>query len=370
MEIEPGQSVYIVDAQDSVVAHRDPAVVLSGTHFNVPKQDGRQPGLDGSTTILAVETVRFGAQDFNIVVEQVWADALTQAINSMYVIGTNIAVALIVASILGYLIVHQIVGPIQAMAAVARAISTGDLSQQVEITHQDELGVLARAFNSMTVQLGELINSLEQRIQDRTERLEIVATLGEKLNAILDPNKLLSEVTDQTKENLGYYHAQIYLLDDTQKNLVLASGTGQAGKTMVNSGHSIPFNSETSLVARAARSGETVIVNDVQAAEDWLPNSLLLETRAEIAVPIVHKSQIIGVLDVQEATVAGVDETDASLLRSVANQVAVALANAQLFAETTRAKEEAEQAREEAEETNQELGRQIWQNRRSSPTER
>ena len=70
VRVSPGQSVYIVDAQNKVIAHRNPSVVLRGTSFEVPDQDGLQPGLSGADTVLAVETARFGEQEFNIVVEQ------------------------------------------------------------------------------------------------------------------------------------------------------------------------------------------------------------------------------------------------------------------------------------------------------------
>jgi signal transduction histidine kinase/HAMP domain-containing protein/CheY-like chemotaxis protein len=363
VRVSEGQSVYIVDAQGKVMAHRNPSLVLRGTSFDVPDQDGIQPGLTGSSVVLAVDTARFGQQEFNVVAEQAVTEALALAINSMYLIAAIVVAALVVASSLGFLIVRQIVWPIQAMATTAQAISVGDLSQQVKVTSRDELGLLAGAFNSMTSQLRELIDSLEQRIADRTYRLEIVATLGERLNAILDPGDLLREVVNQVKQNFGYYHTHIYLLEGGGEGgvLVVAAGTGNAGEKMTASGHSIPLEAATSLVARAARSREIVTVDDVQAAEDWLSNPLLPDTRAEMAVPIMQKGEVIGVLDVQADQVAALDENDANLLRSLANQVAVALSNARLFEETTRSKEEAEQARKDIEIANKALEAQVWQ---------
>jgi light-regulated signal transduction histidine kinase (bacteriophytochrome) len=58
------------------------------------------------------------------------------------------------------------------MATTARSIIAGDLSQQVKVASRDELGILADAFNSMTTQLRTLINSLEQRVAERTAQLE------------------------------------------------------------------------------------------------------------------------------------------------------------------------------------------------------
>ncbi|MCI0420957.1 MAG: GAF domain-containing protein, partial [Acidobacteria bacterium] len=94
-----------------------------------------------------------------------------------------------------------------------------------------------------------------------------------------------------------------------------------------------------------------------------------------MAVPIIVEGQVVGVLDVQEDKMGGLNEGDANLLRSLANQVAVALTNARLFEQTTQSKEEAEIAKEKAEQAraeaeyarkdieiaNKALETQIWQ---------
>ncbi len=177
LQTSPGQSVYIVDAENKVVAHRNPSVVLRGTTFRVPDHDGIQPGLASASpmsamdthpalsiqslvarltspnVVLAVDTVRFGGQEFNIIAEQTVAEALALAITTILVTGSLIVAALAMSIALGLVIVRQVVQPIQAMAATAQAISGGDLSRQVQVTSQDEVGVLAAAFNSMTAQL-------------------------------------------------------------------------------------------------------------------------------------------------------------------------------------------------------------------------
>jgi GAF domain-containing protein len=193
----------------------------------------------------------------------------------------------------------------------------------------------------MTAQLRELIESLEERIFARTHRLEIAATLGEQVSAILNFDALLGAVVNQIKDSFDYYHAHIYLLDDKRERLVVAEGTGTAGATMKAQKHSIPLDAPTSLVARAARTAEVVRVDNVREAEDWLPNPLLPDTYSEMAVPIISEGQVVGVLDVQEDEIASLDEGDANLLRSLANQVAVAIRNARQFAEVEAALAEA-----------------------------
>lgn len=186
-------------------------------------------------------------------------------------------------------------------------------------------------------QLQAIRASLEEQVAARTRRLATVATLNERLSAILDVEQLLAELVQAVKDHFGYYHVHIYLFDERRANLVVAAGTGPAGAEMKAQRHSIPLNSSTSLVARAARSGEIVNVENVRETENWLPNPLLPETCAEMAVPIILEQQVIGVLDVQEDEVSALDEGDANLLRSLANQVAVAIRNANLFAEVQQA---------------------------------
>ncbi|MFN8453491.1 MAG: cache domain-containing protein [Anaerolineae bacterium] len=60
IRVSPGQSVYIVDTLNTIIAHRNPSLVLQGAIFNVPDQDGVQPGLDGSSTVMAVDKLHLG----------------------------------------------------------------------------------------------------------------------------------------------------------------------------------------------------------------------------------------------------------------------------------------------------------------------
>jgi len=142
----------------------------------------------------------------------------------------------------------------------------------------------------------------------------------------------VADVVDQVQKAFNYYHAHIYLVDDAGQALVMAGGTGEAGRAMLAGGHKIPWGK--GLVGRAAETRETILVPDVSQADGWLPNPLLPDTRSEVAVPIADGERVLGVLDVQHDVTGGLGEADADLLESIAGQVAVALQNTRLFVET------------------------------------
>ena len=196
LQTSPGQSVYIVDAQNKVIAHRNPSVVLVGTTFQVPDQDGIYPGLTGSSVVLVVDKVSLGGQTFYVVAEQTVAEALALAINTILITATLLVGALVISVMLGFVIVRQIVHPIQAMATTAQAISAGNLSRQVQITSRDEVGVLAAAFNSMTAQLRQSLESLEQQVVEVKQAEESLRQANETLQALIDHSPLAIMMLD------------------------------------------------------------------------------------------------------------------------------------------------------------------------------
>lgn len=256
------------------------------------------------------------------------------------VMGFGVVVGLLVTGISVW-VTRSISRPLANLTRTAQQIEQGNLQAQATVNSTDEVGQLAQSFNSMTKQLRETLEGLEQQVTVRTQRLETVVTLGEKLTSILNVDQLLQELVDQVKQKFNYYHTHVYLLDDAGQNLVVQAGSGEAGWTLKNSGHHIALNAPTSLVARAARTGEIVRVDNVRLAADWLPNPLLPNTHSEMAVPIWIEGEVIGILDVQHEKVAGLDNSDASVLRFLASLVAVAINNAQLFTQVEAALAEA-----------------------------
>ena len=225
--------------------------------------------------------------------------------------------------------VNQSFKPLETLTNAASEIEKGNLSLKVEVASQDEIGKLSHAFNLMTTQLSEMVTSLEQRVTNRTKALATSSEVSRRISTILDRKELVAEVVDQVRNAFGYYHTQIYFYDEARENLVMTGGTGEAGRVMLERSHKLANG--RGLVGRAAESNEPILVTDTTQNPEWLPNPLLPETLSEAAIPISIGDTVLGVLDVQHNIVDGLKREDIDALNSIANQVAVAVQNAQSY---------------------------------------
>jgi nitrate/nitrite-specific signal transduction histidine kinase len=260
------------------------------------------------------------------------ATVVAQEQSVLYLILGTTVITLFVVTLIGLYLGNLYTRPIVNLAATAQEVAEGNLNARATIESTDEVGELAIIFNSMTSQLQVTLEGLEQRIAERTQALETSTQVGRRLSTILDQRELVREVVEQVRTAFDYYHAHIYLFDENKENLVMAGGTGEAGRTMLAQGHAVATG--RGLVGRAGDTNLPILVPDVSQEEGWLPNPLLPDTKAEVAIPIAAGENVLGVLDVQDNEVGGLTEADVDLLQSVANQVASALQNARAYQQT------------------------------------
>ncbi len=232
-------------------------------------------------------------------------------------------------------------------------IEQGDLSARIaKITTHDEIGVLQSGVNSMASkreeaeqELTQLNQELEARVVDRTRELQIAADVSKQVTVVLEIERLLQEVVTLVAGSFALDGAFIFRLDEETQVLNMVAGakaTGDVAAKQTIDGISV--HATPNIVAKAARTHSAVVINDTSQSPDYSPHSSMPETRSEIALPIMLGDRLIGIFDLQSQKTQRFGLNEVRVLQSLAEQVAVAMRNAELFSQAQVAREVAEQA--------------------------
>src|ERR1700746_1419139 len=174
---------------------------------------------------------------------------------------------------------------------------------------------------------------LFQRVRVQAETLLLLNEVGRETSSILDVEELLRRAAEQTKRVIDYQILSIMLYDEEQKvfrhRVDVKHGHRVQGKLRATPSEGI--------VGAAATLKEPVLVPDVTVDLRYV--MVNPETRSELAIPMIHKGKVIGVLDLESPIPNYFTEDHVQTLSILAANLAVSLENARLYEKL--AKEEA-----------------------------
>jgi GAF domain-containing protein len=191
-----------------------------------------------------------------------------------------------------------------------------------------EVNLLATLANQAAISIQNA--RLFEDSQRRAAQLETAAEIARDTSATLSLDDLLSRSVNLIRNRFNFYHASIFLLDDSGFNAVVRASTGEAGAEMIRTQHSLAVGSK-SIVGTATGQGKPVVVNDVTQDPTHRPHPLLPNTRAELGIPMKISERVIGALDVQAVDVNAFNPDDIAVLQTLADQISVAIDNARSY---------------------------------------
>ncbi len=191
------------------------------------------------------------------------------------------------------------------------------------------VGPLAIAINNL-LQFARIEAALESQSKQRVQ-LQTAAEVSAAATSILDRQELIDRSVMLIQERFDLYYVGLFLLSDDGAYAVLRAGSGKAGKIQVAQGHRLEIGGQ-SLIGGAMSDGRVRITQDVAVDEEWRPNPILPDTKAELALPLKVRGRIIGALTVQSTHPHAFEDSLISTLQTMADQLAVAIENAQLLA--------------------------------------
>lgn len=196
-------------------------------------------------------------------------------------------------------------------------------------------GLLSELSNERS-NLEERVNERTRSLDKRTAQLRAVADVGKSITSFRNLSELLQQATYLIQENFGYYHVGIFLLDEHKEYAILTATNSEGGRRMLEKGHQLKVG-ETGIVGFVAENLRARIALDVGADAVFFNNPDLPETRSEMALPLVAAGQILGVLDVQSTESQAFTDDDIATVQILAEQLAVAIQNTNLYTETEKA---------------------------------
>lgn len=275
-----------------------------------------------------------------VAVERPQGDILAGLINLAPFLGVMILFATTLTFLVIILVTNRTFQPLTSLAEFAKRISSGDWHFRVPEDYDEDLGGLASSLNRMATELGQLYQSLEERVEDRTQQIQIASEVARAVITIPNLDELLHQGVELIKTRFGYDHVSIFLLDREGSNAILreiSSGDVEALKTL---GYKLRVGSK-SVVGLVTETNEPRISSDLSGGSEIELDELLPGAQSEVAIPLQVAGNPLGALAIQSLQPDAFKKEDIEVLQTLADQLSAAIENVRLAQESTNAAERA-----------------------------
>jgi len=179
----------------------------------------------------------------------------------------------------------------------------------------------------------QLERDFEYRSIDLNRRLAQIKVVSE-INHTISTNHYnsdsLQSFADLIAQSLDLYYVGIFMIDPSRQFAVLNAGSGTAGRKMMANGHRLAIGG-LSMIGGCVASQQARIALNVNLESNRYINPYLPETQSELALPIMSPTSILGAMSIQSVFSEAFDQTDISILQSIADAIGVAIDNANLI---------------------------------------
>jgi transcriptional regulator with GAF, ATPase, and Fis domain len=263
--------------------------------------------------------------------EMGWVAEVPQAsvYNQMNSLLVFAIVLIVTISVLMILIMWQatrrLFRPLRELANSVQRFAEGKWHQRMPVVGNDEVGLLAYSFNQMADDLTDLYQSLESKVEERTQQIQTAAEVSQVAITSANLDNLLQRTLKLVVERFYYDYAAVHLVEENGNFAVLRQVYGWAAGVHEFKGKRLQVDS-FSLIGWVISRNQPRIDTLVEE-ENAFPqrDDLIDEAIIEAAVPIAVGDQVLGVLNVQSTRDQGFDDENLNELQNLANQIAPAL---------------------------------------------
>jgi signal transduction histidine kinase len=177
-----------------------------------------------------------------------------------------------------------------------------------------------------------------QRERARNERMALIARVARLVSLQMEPRELVATAAQVIHEQLGYANVVIPLLE--KEHLVYRPHAG-AYREMFRDEYRLHIS--RGIAGAAARTRLVQICNDITKDSRYVPPPQPIDVSSELSVPIVLGHEVFGVINIEGRR--AFEDEDVSSIQVIADHLAVAIKNAELFDESREAAVMRERAR-------------------------
>ena len=211
----------------------------------------------------------------------------------------------------------------------ARVLGVLDVqSDQPNAFHPNDLLILGALSDTIAqaVEGARLYSNLRRR----ADQLTLVAEVSKSVSSSLELKTLMNNVANLIHDRFGYLYVHLFSVHRNRRLIRYESGSGTRSKDLI--GYTLSLDDPQGIIPWAARAGQTVLVNDAQNDERYRPSPFPpQDTNSELSVPLRYGEEVIGILDIQSDKPKAFTEDDRLIFEAVADNIAIAIHNADLY---------------------------------------
>ncbi|HEY9907244.1 MAG TPA: PAS domain S-box protein, partial [Thermosynechococcaceae cyanobacterium] len=246
--------------------------------------------------------------------------------------------AIVVFGVLGVAIAmgRWLTKPLVYLSNQVSHFTAGNLATRAQITSKDEIGALASNFNALAQQVSKLLQGLEDRTHELESSQRTTTAVSELAKATLDSDRLLQEAVKLVQERFQVDFVQIYLWEEAADALLSYASAGVISPGRLPTNRRVKLGDDRSLVAIAAQGQQMQSTGNLHSLNDSAAPriaSRFYQPVSEVAVPLLSRGKLLGILDVQDQQEFRFSRSDLDTLSLLSSQIATALGSAQLFSE-------------------------------------
>ena len=215
----------------------------------------------------------------------------------------------------------DVAGLILGLLAIAFILRLSESQLRTALRREDDRS------KGLLQQIEELETQVEERgqgLESRTAQFAAAADIAKLASEATDLNDLLSQSIEIIRQQFGYYHASVFLMDVTGNWAELSASTGEAGQQLLARRHRLAVGS-ASMVGWATANRLPRIAVDVAEDPFHYKNPILPDTRSEIALPLIAGERLLGAVDIQSTEPNAFPEDEVRVLEAITAELTTAI---------------------------------------------